>query len=132
MVLSVVLCSPRRIIDLFFFLQRAMEDLGMTQTEIMDIFRIMAAILKLGNVNFIPTTNMDGTEGCAISNDYGKLFSTTTFCSIPFDFFNHIYQREKQQKIKFPDPSYEKIPSCQKRRQPSKVDTLEKKDGTIV
>ena len=54
------------------FLQRAMEDLGMTQTEIMDIFRVMAAILKLGNVNFIPTTNMDGTEGCAISNDYGK------------------------------------------------------------
>ena len=41
----------------------------------MDIFRIMAAILKLGNVNFIPTTNMDGTEGCAISNDYGELFS---------------------------------------------------------
>ena len=49
-----------------------MEDLGMSQTEIMDIFRIMAAILKLGNVNFIPTTNMDGTEGCAISNDYGE------------------------------------------------------------
>ena len=56
-------------------MQRAMEDLGMTSAEIMDIFRIMAAILKLGNVNFIPTTNMDGTEGCAISNDYGELFS---------------------------------------------------------
>ena len=56
-------------------MQRAMEDLGMTSAEIMDIFRIMAAILKLGNVNFIPTTNMDGTEGCAISNDYGEIFS---------------------------------------------------------
>ena len=35
--------------------------------------KVISAILKLGNINFIPTTNMDGTEGCAISNDYGKL-----------------------------------------------------------
>ncbi len=38
----------------------------------MDIWRIVAAILKLGNIQFIPTTNMDGTEGCTIANDYGK------------------------------------------------------------
>ena len=49
-----------------------MEDLGFSLEEIHDIFRVIAAILKLGNINFVPTTNMDGTEGCAISNDYGK------------------------------------------------------------
>ncbi len=49
-----------------------MEDLGMSGEEIMDIWRIVAAILKLGNIQFIPTTNMDGTEGCTIANDYGK------------------------------------------------------------
>ena len=40
--------------------------------EIFDVFRIVAGILKLGNVEFVPTTNMDGTEGCAVSNDYGN------------------------------------------------------------
>ena len=34
------------------------------------VFRLVAAILKLGNLDFVPTTNMDGTEGCGISNDY--------------------------------------------------------------
>ena len=32
----------------------------------------VGAVLKLGNITFVPTTNMDGTEGCVISNDYGK------------------------------------------------------------
>ena len=49
-----------------------MEDLGFGIEEINDIFRIISAVLKLGNLNFVPMTNMDGTEGCTISNDYGK------------------------------------------------------------
>ena len=49
-----------------------MDDLRFSGEEIHDIFKIISAILKLGNINFVPTTNMDGTEGCAISNDYGK------------------------------------------------------------
>ncbi len=49
-----------------------MEDLDMSQGEILDVWKIVAAILKLGNVQFVPTTNMDGTEGCVITNDYGK------------------------------------------------------------
>ena len=53
-------------------LQKALEDLGLSPDEVYDIFRIVAAILKLGNINFVPTTNMDGTEGCALNNDYGR------------------------------------------------------------
>lgn len=52
--------------------QKALEDIGMSGREIFDVFRIVAGILKLGNVEFVPTTNMDGTEGCAVSNDYGN------------------------------------------------------------
>ena len=33
-------------------------------------FQIVATVLKLGNLNFVPVTNMDGTEGCRIENEY--------------------------------------------------------------
>ena len=49
-----------------------MEMLGFTPEEIVAILKIPAAVLKLGNLTFIPTNNIDGTEGCNISNIYGK------------------------------------------------------------
>ena len=53
--------------------QKALEDLGLRGDEICDILKIVAAVLKLGNIQFVPTTNMDGTEGCGIANEYGEL-----------------------------------------------------------
>jgi myosin I len=53
--------------------RKSLDVLGFTSEEILSIFKILAAILKLGNLNFIPITNIDGTEGCEISNDYGEL-----------------------------------------------------------
>jgi hypothetical protein len=38
------------------------------------IFKIVASVLKLGNIGFTPTSNIDGTEGCTVSNDYGMFF----------------------------------------------------------
>jgi hypothetical protein len=38
------------------------------------IFKIVASVLKLGNIGFTPTSNIDGTEGCTVSNDYGTFF----------------------------------------------------------
>ena len=49
-----------------------MEDIGLKPEEICDIFKIVASVLKLGNLQFVPTTNMDGTEGCSIANEYGE------------------------------------------------------------
>ena len=49
-----------------------MEALGFSNEDVIDIFRIIAAILKLGNLTFSPINNMDGTEGCSITNEYGK------------------------------------------------------------
>jgi len=52
-------------------LQTAMEVLGFTNDDVINVMKILAAVLKLGNLTFLPSSNIDGTEGCAISNDYG-------------------------------------------------------------
>ncbi|XP_063230710.1 unconventional myosin-Ia isoform X2 [Bacillus rossius redtenbacheri] len=54
----------------FIATKRAMETLGFSQEDIVNVFKIVASVLKLGNINFIPTNNIDGTEGCTINNDY--------------------------------------------------------------
>ena len=56
----------------FAFTRKSLEILGFSSEEILSIFKIIAVILKLGNLNFIPITNIDGSEGCEISNDYGN------------------------------------------------------------
>ena len=56
-----------------------MEDIGLRTDEICDIFKIVASVLKLGNLQFVPTTNMDGTEGCGIANEYGKVIFHVIF-----------------------------------------------------
>ena len=56
----------------FAYMRKSLEILGFTGEEILSIFKIIAVILKLGNLNFIPITNIDGSEGCEISNDYGN------------------------------------------------------------
>lgn len=61
-----------------------MEILGFSQEEILNILKVVSCILKLGNLIFIPTNNIDGTEGCMLNNEYGKcifqfLLSTVFF-----------------------------------------------------
>lgn len=48
----------------------SLEKLGFSAEEILSVFRILAVILKLGNLSFLPMTNIDGTEGCSVSNDF--------------------------------------------------------------
>ncbi|XP_059609895.1 unconventional myosin-Ia [Phlebotomus argentipes] len=50
--------------------KRSLDVIGFTCEEITSIFRILAVVLKLGNLIFLPTTNIDGTEGCSIANEY--------------------------------------------------------------
>ncbi|XP_028141300.1 unconventional myosin-Ib [Diabrotica virgifera virgifera] len=56
--------------NLFIYTKGALEVLGFTDSEIVDIFRVIAIILKLGNLQYVPCSNIDGTEGCSINNDY--------------------------------------------------------------
>lgn len=58
--------------NLSYLFQKSLEILGLPTEEINSIFKIIAAILKLGNLIFVPTTNIDGTEGCVISNEFGN------------------------------------------------------------
>ncbi|XP_075231362.1 myosin 95E [Lycorma delicatula] len=54
----------------FITTKRSMESLGFSPEEIVNILKIVSSVLKLGNIGFVPTNNIDGTEGCTISNDY--------------------------------------------------------------
>ena len=51
--------------------QKALELVGFSAEDIINILRIVAAVLKLGNLIFSPVSNIDGTEGCSINNEYG-------------------------------------------------------------
>lgn len=48
----------------------SLEKLGLSADEIVTVFRILAVVLKLGNLSFLPITNIDGTEGCSVSNEF--------------------------------------------------------------
>jgi len=48
-----------------------METIGFTPEDIVSVFQIISSILKLGNLQFIPKANIDGTEGCSLLNEYG-------------------------------------------------------------
>lgn len=76
---------------LFIISQRSLEVIGFNQDEIFSIFTILAVVLKLGNLVFIPTTNIDGSEGCEISNEYGRKYR----CS----FWYHLCHRYINRKI---------------------------------
>lgn len=54
----------------FPFTINSLERLGLFPDEISSIFKIIAVVLKLGNLIFMSTTNIDGTEGTDITNDY--------------------------------------------------------------
>lgn len=57
----------------FHYTKKSLETLGLTADEVSFVFRIIATVLKMGNFVFVPVTNIDGTEGCQVSNDYGEL-----------------------------------------------------------
>lgn len=58
--------------NLFMYTRTALDILGFSIEDVVNIFRIIAIILKLGNLQFVPCNNIDGTEGCVIDNDYGN------------------------------------------------------------
>ncbi|XP_043946951.1 unconventional myosin-Ia isoform X2 [Drosophila biarmipes] len=54
----------------FHYTKRSLDVLGLSCEESSSIFRVIAVVLKLGNFIFVPITNIDGTEGCQVSNVY--------------------------------------------------------------
>ncbi|XP_017783623.1 PREDICTED: unconventional myosin-Ib isoform X2 [Nicrophorus vespilloides] len=56
--------------NLYVYTRSAFDVLGFSVEEVVNIFRVIAVVLKLGNLEFVPCNNIDGTEGCSINNDY--------------------------------------------------------------
>lgn len=54
----------------FAYTRKSLEVIGFNSNEIASIYKIFAIVLKMGNLIFIPTMNIDGTEGCEVSNEY--------------------------------------------------------------
>lgn len=52
----------------FSLIKNGMEVIGFSQEEVAMTFQLVASILKLGNVVFIPKSNKDGTDGCDLSD----------------------------------------------------------------
>ncbi|XP_047736684.1 unconventional myosin-Ia [Hyalella azteca] len=50
--------------------KHALDVLGLDDAEQLAVFSVVAAVLKLGNVGFTAVNNIDGTEGCALHNEY--------------------------------------------------------------
>ena len=50
-----------------------MEVIGFKTEEVMMTFQLVASILKLGNVEFSPKSNKDGTDGCDLSDMSGMI-----------------------------------------------------------
>ena len=48
-----------------------MEVIGFEESEITSLFRIVAIVLKLGNVSFKHRNNFDGTNGCSVTDGEG-------------------------------------------------------------
>lgn len=67
----------------FSAVKNGMEVIGFQVDEVSMTFQLVACILKLGNVEFIPKSNKDGTDGCALSDmseirDVCELFGCST------------------------------------------------------
>ncbi|XP_055341926.1 unconventional myosin-Ia-like isoform X2 [Paramacrobiotus metropolitanus] len=54
----------------FVITKEALEILGFSAAECQCVFQIVAAVLKLGNIQFLPKTNVDGTESATMLNEH--------------------------------------------------------------
>ncbi|KAK6970814.1 unconventional myosin-Ib, partial [Biomphalaria glabrata] len=52
----------------FRAVQNGMTVIGFEQEEVDNIFKLLASILKLGNIDFSERPNADGTDGCDVTN----------------------------------------------------------------
>lgn len=54
--------------EAFQVTKHALDVLGFTKDEVENVFHLVATVLKLGNIQFQPRGNRDGTDGCQLLN----------------------------------------------------------------
>ena len=53
-------------------LQNAMRIIGFADSEVVQLYQLVACVLKLGNIEFQHQPNLDGTDGCKLLNKNGN------------------------------------------------------------
>ena len=53
------------------FFQNAMLVIGFSEAEVVALYQLVAAVLKLGNIGFQHHNNRDGTDGAQLLNQHG-------------------------------------------------------------
>ncbi|XP_052830117.1 unconventional myosin-Ia [Octopus bimaculoides] len=54
----------------FYAVKNGMEVIGFQIQEIFAVFQLVSSVLKLGNLEFHHRSNVDGTNGCVLVNEY--------------------------------------------------------------
>lgn len=54
----------------FYAVKNGMEVIGFQVHEIFAVFQLVASVLKFGNLEFHHRSNLDGTNGCVLMNEY--------------------------------------------------------------
>ena len=57
-----------------------MQVIGFSDEDILSTYKLLASILKLGNIEFKAYTTMDGIEGVKITNEQGMGLLCLSFC----------------------------------------------------
>ena len=49
-----------------------MRIIGFSDSEVVQLYQLVACVLKLGNIEFQHLGNLDGTDGCKLLNQSGN------------------------------------------------------------
>ena len=81
------------------FFQNAMLVIGFSEAEVVALYQLVAAVLKLGNIGFQHHNNRDGTDGAQLLNQHGmssSLYSpihSSSLPSLPTPTLPHLFVR---------------------------------------
>lgn len=68
--------------------QNAMQIVGFMEDEMQSVLELVAAVLKLGNIEFKPELRCNGIDESRVKDKNGKF---NTFTSVFFFFYNELF-----------------------------------------
>ncbi|GFY19672.1 RNase H domain-containing protein [Trichonephila clavipes] len=75
--------------------------LGFSAEETLATFQVTSSVLKLGNIQFLPRANMDGTESCSLVNEY-EVYEVSELLQGKFLFFKPHSHKEPSRRDMMP------------------------------
>lgn len=72
--------------------QDCLKTLGFNEDETLFVWKLLASILKIGNLEFVPKIiSSTGTDSCSLANEYGKLNWKLSETDLPLWFSIEIF-----------------------------------------